>query len=146
MSVAILLNDEIDISRGDLIAPVDDLPIVAKEAEAFLCWMHEVPMQKGKRYWIKHTANSTKVAFTELQYRVNIQSLEEESAPTLGLNEIGKVNLRTASPIVFDDYYRNRQLGGFIVIDEQSNATVGAGMLLEPNKTLPTPEDVDYSI
>jgi bifunctional enzyme CysN/CysC len=146
MSVAILLDDEIDISRGDLIAPVNDLPIVAKEAEAFLCWMHEVPLQKGKRYWIKHTANSTKVTFTELLYRVNIQSLEEESADTLRLNEIGKVNLRSASPILFDDYYRNRQLGGFIVIDEQSNATVGAGMLLEPNKTLPTPEDVDYSI
>ena len=146
MSVAILLNDDIDISRGDLIAPVDDLPIVAKEAEAFLCWMHEAPMQMGKRYWIKHTANSTKVAFTNLQFRVNIETLEEESASTLGLNEIGKVNLRTATPIAFDDYYRNRQLGGFIVIDERSNATVGAGMLLEPNKTLPAPEDVDYSI
>jgi sulfate adenylyltransferase subunit 1 (EFTu-like GTPase family) len=77
---------------------------------------------------------------------VNIETLEEESASTLGLNEIGKVNLRTATPITFDDYYRNRQLGGFIVIDERSNATVGAGMLLEPNKTLPAPEDVDYSI
>jgi len=146
MSVAILLDDEIDISRGDLIAPVDDLPNIAKEAEAYLCWMHETPMQMGKRYWIKHTAHSTKVAFTQLQYRVNIESLEEESASTLRLNEIGKVNLRTASPLTYDDYYRNRHLGGFIVIDEHSHATVGAGMLLEPNKTLPVPEDVDYSI
>ncbi|MFN8008859.1 MAG: GTP-binding protein, partial [Terriglobia bacterium] len=128
MSVAVQLEDQIDISRGDLIAPADNLPNVSKMAEAYLCWMHKTPMQVGKKYWIKQTANSTKMSFTQLQYRVNIQSLEEESASTLGLNEIGKVTLRTAAPITFDDYYRNRQLGGFIVIDEHTNATVGAGM------------------
>jgi sulfate adenylyltransferase large subunit len=146
MSVSFLLEDEIDIGRGDMIVPVGNLPSVGKEAEAMLCWMHQVPLQPGKRYTIKHTTNSTKGILTDVNYRVNIDSLEEEKASTLGLNEIGRVSLRTAAPLIYDDYYRNRRLGGFIVIDETTHATVGAGMLLDPTRVPPLPEYTDYAI
>jgi len=146
MSVSVLLEDEIDVSRGDLIVPVDNLPYIGKEAEAMLCWMHETPMQPGRRYLIKHTTNSTKGVITSLHCRVNVETLEEEEASVLGLNEIGKVSIRSATPLVYDEYYRNRRLGGFIVIDEATSATVGAGMLVEPTKVPPLPEYTDYAI
>ncbi len=146
MSVSVLLEDEIDVSRGDLIVPVDNLPYIGKEAEAMLCWMHETPMQPGRRYLLKHTTNSTKGVITSLHCRVNVETLEEEEASVLGLNEIGKVSIRSATPLVYDEYYRNRRLGGFIVIDEATSATVGAGMLVEPTKVPPLPEYTDYAI
>ncbi|MGH9961075.1 MAG: elongation factor 1-alpha C-terminal domain-related protein, partial [Pyrinomonadaceae bacterium] len=146
MSISLLLEDEIDVARGDMIVPVINLPYISKEAEAMLCWMHEVPLHIGKKYLVKHTTNSTKGIITDLHYRVKIDSLEEEKAPSLGLNEIGKVSLRTAMSLVYDEYYRNRRLGGFIVIDETTHATVGAGMLLEPTKGPPLPEYTDYAI
>lgn len=146
MSVAVLLEDEIDVSRGDMVVSVDNLPYIGKEAEAMICWMNETPLQLGKRYIVKHTTHSTKGVITDLHYRVNIDKLDEEKASSLGLNEIGKVSLRTATPLIYDEYYRNRRLGGFIVIDEKEHATVGAGMLLEPTKVPPLPEYTDYSI
>ena len=146
MSVSVLLEDEIDVSRGDLIVPVDNLPYIGKEAEAMLCWMHETPMQPGRRYLLKHTTNSTKGVITSIHCRVNVETLEEEEASVLGLNEIGKVSIRSATPLVYDEYYRNRRLGGFIVIDEATSATVGAGMLVEPTKVPPLPEYTDYAI
>jgi len=146
MSVSVLLEDEIDVSRGDLIVPVDNLPYIGKEAEAMLCWMHETPMQPGRKYLVKHTTNLTKAVITTIHSRVNVETLEEEDAPVLGLNEIGKVSLRSAAPLVYDEYYRNRRLGGFIVVDETTSATVGAGMLVEPTKAPPLPEFTDYTI
>jgi sulfate adenylyltransferase subunit 1 len=146
MSVSFLLEDEIDVSRGDLIVPVENLPYIGKEAEAMLCWMHETPMQPGKKYLIKHTTNSTKGVITSIHCRVNVETLEEEEASGLGLNEIGKVSIRSATPLVYDEYYRNRRLGGFIVVDEATSATVGAGMLVEPTKVPPLPEYTDYAI
>ena len=146
MSVSFLLEDEIDVGRGDLIVPVENLPYIGKEAEAMLCWMHETPMQPGKKYLIKHTTNATKGVITSLHCRVNVETLEEEEASVLGLNEIGKVSIRSATPLVYDEYYRNRRLGGFIVVDEATSATVGAGMLVEPTKVPPLPEYTDYAI
>ena len=146
MSVSLLLEDEIDVSRGDLIVPVENLPYIGKEAEAMLCWMHEMPMQPGRKYLIKHTTNSTKGVVTSLHCRVNVETLEEEEASVLRLNEIGKVSIRSATPLVYDEYYRNRRLGGFIVVDEATSATVGAGMLVEPTKVPPLPEYTDYAI
>ena len=146
MSVSLLLEDEIDVSRGDLIVPVENLPYIGKEAEAMLCWMHETPMQPGRKYLIKHTTNLTKGVITSLHCRVNVQSLEDEEASVLGLNEIGRVSIRSATPLVYDEYYRNRRLGGFIVVDEVTSATVGAGMLVEPTKVPPLPEYTDYAI
>ena len=146
MSVSLLLEDEIDVSRGDLIVPVENLPYIGKEAEAMLCWMHETPMQPGRKYLIKHTTNSTKGVITSIYCRVNVETLEEEEASVLGLNEIGKVSIRSATPLIYDEYYRNRRLGGFIVVDEATSATVGAGMLVEPTKVPPLPEYTDYAI
>ena len=146
MSVSFLLEDEIDVGRGDLIVPVENLPYIGKEAEAMLCWMNETPMQPGKKYLIKHTTNATKGVITSLHCRVNVETLEEEEASVLGLNEIGKVSIRSATPLVYDEYYRNRRLGGFIVVDEATSATVGAGMLVEPTKVPPLPEYTDYAI
>ena len=146
MSVSLLLEDEIDVSRGDLIVPVENLPYIGKEAEAMLCWMHETPMQPGRKYLIKHTTNLTKGVITSLHCRVNVESLEDEEASVLGLNEIGRVSIRSATPLVYDEYYRNRRLGGFIVVDEVTSATVGAGMLVEPTKVPPLPEYTDYAI
>jgi sulfate adenylyltransferase subunit 1 len=146
MSVSFLLEDEIDVSRGDLIVPVENLPYIGKEAEAMLCWMHETPMQPGRKYLIKHTTNSTKGVITSIHCRMNVETMEEEEASVLGLNEIGKVSIRSATPLVYDEYYRNRRLGGFIVVDEATSATVGAGMLVEPTKILPLPEYTDYAI
>jgi bifunctional enzyme CysN/CysC len=146
MSVSLLLEDEIDVGRGDILVPVSNLPYMSQETEAMLCWMHEVPLQIGKRYLVKHTTNSTKGVITDLHYRVNIDTLEEEKVQCLGLNEIGKISLKTAMSLVYDEYYRNRRLGGFIVIDEGTHATVGAGMLLEPKKVPPLPEYMDYAI
>jgi bifunctional enzyme CysN/CysC len=146
MSVSLLLEDEIDVSRGDLIVPVDNLPYIGKETEAMLCWMHETPMQPGKKYLMKHTTNSTKGVITSLHCRVNVETLEEEEASFLGLNEIGKVSIRSATALVYDEYHRNRRLGGFIVVDETTSSTVGAGMLVEPTKAPPLPEYTDYAI
>ena len=146
MSVSLLLEDEIDVSRGDLIVPVENLPYIGKEAEAMLCWMHETPMQPGRKYLIKHTTNLTKGVITSLHCRVNVESLEDEEASVLRLNEIGRVSIRSATPLVYDEYYRNRRLGGFIVVDEVTSATVGAGMLVEPTKVPPLPEYTDYAI
>jgi sulfate adenylyltransferase large subunit len=146
MSVSLLLEDEIDVSRGDLIVPVENLPYIGKEAEAMLCWMHKTPMQPGRKYLIKHTTNLTKGVITSIHCRVNVETLEEEEASILALNEIGKVSIRSATPLVYDEYYRNRRLGGFIVVDEATSATVGAGMLVEPTKVPPLPEYTDYAI
>ena len=146
MSVSLLLEDEIDVSRGDLIVPVENLPYIGKEAEAMLCWMHETPMQPGRKYLIKHTTNLTKGVITSIHCRVNVETLEDEEASVLGLNEIGRVSIRSATPLVYDEYYRNRRLGGFIVVDEVTSATVGAGMLVEPTKVPPLPEYTDYAI
>lgn len=146
MSISLLLEDEIDVSRGDMIVPVENLPYIGREAEAMICWMHNTPMQVGKKYIIKHTTNTTKGVIGELHCRVNIDTMEEERASSLELNEIGKVSLRTATSLIYDEYYRNRRLGGFIVIDESTHATVGAGMLLVPTKVPPLPEHTDYAI
>ena len=146
MSVSLLLEDEIDVSRGDLIVPIDNLPYIGKEAEAMLCWMHETPMQPGRKYLIKHTTNSTKGVITSIHCRVNVETLEEEEASVLALNEIGKISIRSATPLVYDEYYRNRRLGSFIIVDEATSATVGAGMLVEPTKAPPLPEYTDYAI
>jgi sulfate adenylyltransferase subunit 1 (EFTu-like GTPase family) len=146
MSVSLLLEDEIDVSRGDLIVPVENLPYISKEAEAMLCWMHETPMQPGRKYLFKHTTNSTKGVIAHIHCRMNVETLEEEETSVLELNEIGKVSIRSATPLVYDEYYRNRRLGGFIVVDETTSSTVGAGMLVEPTKSPPLPEYTDYAI
>ncbi len=130
MSVTLRLEDDIDISRGDLIAGADEPPIVARDLEAMVCWMSEQPMRAGGRYAIHHTTRAAKAIIDRLEYRVDVNTLERDTdAGTLELNDIGRVHLRSSTPLVVDPYARNRTTGSFILIDEATNDTVAAGMI-----------------
>ena len=132
MSVTVTLEDEVDASRGDMLSRPHNRPTVAQEVEAMLCWLSPTPMRPGGRYALKHTTRSTRALIEELRYRVDVNTLHrDEAAETLGLNEIGRVALKTATPLLYDPYRRNRATGGFILIDEATNETVAGGMLLE---------------
>ena len=133
MSVTIRLEDEIDISRGDMICRPHNAPAAAQDVEAMICWMDETaPLRVGGKYAIKHTTRTARTVVRGLQYRLDVNTLHrEENAPELALNEIGRVRLRTTVPLLADEYRRNRTTGGFILIDETTNRTVGAGMIIE---------------
>ncbi|WP_396888491.1 sulfate adenylyltransferase subunit CysN [Micromonospora craniellae] len=133
MSVTVRLTDEIDISRGDMICRPNNAPAVAQDIEAMVCWMDESrPLQVGGKYAIKHTTRSARAIVRGLHYRLDINSLHrDETATELRLNEIGRVRLRTTVPLLADEYRRNRTTGGFVIIDETTNRTVGAAMIVE---------------
>jgi len=128
-SITLTLTDEVDISRGDVISGADSPAEVADQFEATLVWMAEEPMYPGRPYLLKIGARTVNATITEPKYRVNVNTLERLAAKQLALNEIGEVNLALDRPIAFDAYQTNREMGGFILIDRLSNATVGAGML-----------------
>jgi sulfate adenylyltransferase large subunit len=130
MSVTVRVADEIDISRGDMLVEPDDPPAAARELEAMVCWMGETPLRPGARFVIKHTTRTTRARVEELDYRVDVNALGHEPADELALNEIGRLRIRTGSPLIVDPYSRNRTTGSFILIDEASNDTVAAGMVL----------------
>nr|BFE59774.1 hypothetical protein GCM10020063_043000 [Dactylosporangium thailandense] len=132
MSVTLRLADDLGIARGDLVCRPNNAPQVAQDIEAMVCWMDETrPLAVGGRYSIKHTTRSVRAEVRGLQYRLDVNTLHrDESATALSLNEIGRVRLRTTAPLAADEYRRNRTTGGFIVIDETSNRTVGAGMIV----------------
>jgi bifunctional enzyme CysN/CysC len=131
MSVTLTLEDEIDASRGDVLCRPDNRASIASRVEANLVWMDERPMVPGREYFIKHGALRTPGSFSRILHRVDVNTLERSDAPALGLNEIGRVELRTSRPILFDPYPKNRVMGAFIVIDRVTNGTVGAGMIVE---------------
>jgi bifunctional enzyme CysN/CysC len=133
MSVTIRLADELDVSRGDLICRPHNAPRPTQDIDALLCWMDEsAQLTPGRKYAVKHTTRAARAVVTQLRYRLDINTLHrDESAGALGLNEIGRVRLRTTVPLFADAYRRNRTTGGFIVIDEATNRTVGAGMILD---------------
>jgi bifunctional enzyme CysN/CysC len=130
MSVTLRLEDELDVSRGDMIVEPEDQPVTASELDAMLCWMSQQPMRPGGRYALKHTTRSARAIVSELEYRVDVNSLEHAPADQLELNEIGRVRLRSSTPLVVDRYRRNRTTGSFILIDEATNDTVAAGMIV----------------
>ena len=147
MSVTILLEHDIDISRGDMIATLDDIPYIDREVEVMVCWMHEKPMAIGRRYFIKHTTNQAPALVTDLRYRVDINTLEEDyRAEDLKLNEIGRIKLKIGKPIMFDNYGKNHGTGALILVDGLTNATVGACMICEPAQPPPMPEYDGYVI
>jgi sulfate adenylyltransferase large subunit len=131
MSVTLRLSEELDISRGETICRAEQAPTVARELEADVCWMSEQPLRAGGRYLIKHTTRNASAIVDGLRDRVDVHTLERATEPPaeLELNDIGRVRLRTGTPLVFDPYQRNRRTGSFILIDEASNETVGAGMI-----------------
>jgi sulfate adenylyltransferase large subunit len=130
MSVTVRVDDELDISRGDMLVEPDDPPAAARELEAMVCWMGQTPLRPGARLVIKHTTRATRARLDELDFRVDVNTLSHEPADELVLNEIGRVRLRVGSPLIVDPFARNRTTGSFILIDEASNDTVAAGMIL----------------
>ena len=130
MSVTVRLDDELDISRGDMICRPHNQPTVAQDIDAMVCWMAEAPLRPGSKLALKHTTRSVRTLVKDLQYRLDVNSLHrDETAPVLQLNDIGRVRLRTTAPLLADEYRRNRSTGGFILVDEVTNATVGAGII-----------------
>jgi bifunctional enzyme CysN/CysC len=128
-SITLTLEDEIDVSRGDVFAKTDALPSVADQFEATVIWMSDEPMLPGRPYWIKIGAKQVSATITEPKYKINVNTLEHLAAKTLALNEIGICNLSLDQSIAFDPYDENRDTGAFILIDRLSNATIGAGLL-----------------
>jgi bifunctional enzyme CysN/CysC len=132
MNVTLRLEDELDISRGDLLCHVADQPTVAQDLDALLCWLAPAPLQPHGRYLLKHTTRTARALVQDVRYRMDVNTFQPDStAPTLRLNDIGRVALRTTTPLLYDAYARNRTTGSFILIDESSNQTVAAGMLLD---------------
>jgi sulfate adenylyltransferase large subunit len=130
MSVTVVLEDDVDVSRGDLICHPDDAPELARDVEATVCWMADAPLRAGGRYAIKHATHAARAIVEEIVDHVDVHTLAPDAAATeLGLNDIGRVRLRTSKPLAFDPYLRNRSTGSFILIDEATNDTVGAGMI-----------------
>jgi bifunctional enzyme CysN/CysC len=131
MSVTLLLEDELDVSRGDLVCHADEAPALARTVEATICWMTDPPLRAGARYAIKHGSHAARAVVDEVVDRVDVETLAPDGAATeLRLNDIGRVRLRTSKPLAFDPYRRNRATGSFILVDETTNDTVGAGMIL----------------
>ncbi len=131
MSVVVRLADEIDVSRGDMICRPHNAPTVTQDLDAQICWMDErAPLAPGKVYAIKHTTRWARAKVAEVDYRVDVNTLHRDTGATaLALNEIGRVRLRTTQPLLVDPYTDNRTTGSFILVDESTNRTVGAGML-----------------
>ncbi len=128
-AVVLSIEDDIDISRGDMIVRTQNVPQIATEAEAYICWMNELPLELDKSYIIQHTTRSTQAHVSAVTYRIDIDTLHREETDELQLNEIGRVKLKTAQPIFYDPYNSNNYTGSFILIDPSTNVTVGAGML-----------------
>jgi bifunctional enzyme CysN/CysC len=131
MSVALRLEDDLDVSRGDMIARPANRPTVSDSFDATICWMSDQPLREGGRYTIKQTTRTARATVKSLQYRIDVNTLHrDQSATELELNDIGRVGLRLSAPLAFDTYVRNRATGSFVLIDEVTNDTVGAGMIL----------------
>jgi bifunctional enzyme CysN/CysC len=128
-SVVLTLEDEIDVSRGDMLVRRNNVPNIGNVFEAYICWMHETPLEPNKPYAIMHTTKSAMAYVSSITYRIDVDTLHRAEATELGLNEIGRVEVVTASPLCFDPYRSNQETGSFILIDPATNVTVGAGMI-----------------
>ncbi|HEY4428659.1 MAG TPA: adenylyl-sulfate kinase [Solirubrobacteraceae bacterium] len=132
MSVAIRLADDIDVGRGSTIVRPHNQPTVSNKFECLLCWMSEQPLSRSRRYLVKHTTRSVMLGAADVRYRIDVETLHrDETATTLELNDLGRVHLELSSPLVFDSYRRNRLTGSLILIDEATNETVGAAVVLD---------------
>jgi bifunctional enzyme CysN/CysC len=146
MAVIVTLKDEIDISRGDMLCRPANAPAVLQDLDAQICWMDEsAALTPGKTYGIKHTTRTARAVVKEIAYRIDINTLHRvEGVEGLALNEIGRVRLRTTKPLFVDEYQSNRQTGGFILIDESTNRTVAAGMIIrESNAEVAPPVETE---
>ena len=145
-SVTICLEHDIDVSRGDMIVGLENLPGQSSDLHAHVCWMHQRKLQAGKKYFLKHATQTVQAVVTQVESRINMATFEPEAAPAaLAVNDVGIVRLKAAKPIVYDGYNTNRLTGSFILIEQGTNATVGAGMLLPPTEAV-KPEYTDFAI
>jgi sulfate adenylyltransferase subunit 1 len=130
LSVTMTLHDDIDVSRGDMIVKPNNPPSVGQDIEAMICWFSERPLRARTKYVLRHTTKEVRAVVREMRYKVDINTLHKvEGEPEFRLNEIGRIALRTSSPLFYDRYNRNRTTGSFVLIDEQTNETVAAGMI-----------------
>jgi sulfate adenylyltransferase subunit 1 len=130
-SVVLTLEDDIDISRGDMIVKENKMPETGQDIEMMVCWLSETPIVLNRKYALKHTTNDVRCIIKDLPYKININTLEKNyNDKTLSLNEIGRIHVRTTKPLYYDPYRRNRVTGSVILIDEATNITVGAGMIV----------------
>jgi sulfate adenylyltransferase large subunit len=129
-SVVVRLADDVDVARGDMLADPADPPVAARELEARVCWMSERPVRTGARLALKHTTRWTRAILDEVASVLDVESLDDRPADELGLNDLARVRLRLAEPLLVDPYAENRATGAFVLVDEATNETVGAGMAL----------------
>jgi bifunctional enzyme CysN/CysC/sulfate adenylyltransferase subunit 1 len=130
MSVTVRLSDDVDVSRGDMIARVKNAPTPSQDIDAMICWMTTEPLRPRQKLAIKHTTRTGRALIKDIQYRLDVNTLHrDQETGELGLNEIGRVQLRTTVPLLCDSYSKNRTTGSFILIDEATGVTVGAGMI-----------------
>ena len=133
MSVTVRLADDIDVSRGTMLARPSNQPTVGQDLDAMVCWMAQQPLTPRTMFALKHTTNNVRAMVTEVVYRLDVNTTHrDESATSLEVNDMGRIRLRSTAPLAYDAYRRNRTTGSFILIDEATNVTVAAGMLLEP--------------
>ncbi len=130
-AVTLLLADEIDISRGDLIVKADQAPPASKQIDAMVCWLAETPLDRARTYLIRHTTRDSKAKVAAIAYRLDVNTLEHVDADRLAMNDIARVSFKLAQPVFADPYAKNRSTGAFIIIDESTNNTVGAGMIVD---------------
>jgi sulfate adenylyltransferase subunit 1 len=143
MSVTLRLEEEIDLSRGDMLVSAQDVPRVSRNFRATLVWLHVNPLELGRSYLVKHTVRQTKIRATRIHHRVDVNTLTHEPATQLQMNEIASVEFEANVPLFFDPYSSNRTTGSFILIDAISNATVGAGMIQEDAAAKPRTEPAE---
>ena len=145
-SVTICLEHDIDISRGDMIVGLEQLPGMSSDLHARICWMSIRPLQAGKKYFLKYGPQTVQAVVTQVEGRINMETLDLEAGPTeFRANDIGVIRLKTAKPIMYDGYTTNRLTGSFILIEQGTNATVAAGMLFPPTEAV-KPEYTDFAI
>ncbi|HNP99267.1 MAG TPA: sulfate adenylyltransferase, partial [Bacteroidia bacterium] len=131
MSVTMLLEDALDISRGDMIVRENNSPQVGQDIDLMICWLNDKKMEQGNRYVLRHTTREVRCMVKDVRYKIDINTLRRiEDDAIFGMNDIGRIQLRTTSPLFFDSYRRNRNTGSVILVDESTNETVGAGMIL----------------
>ena len=131
MSVIITLDDEIDISRGDVIAKPNNLPKADQDVDVMLCWMSQKPLGINSKFFVKHTTKEVKGVVKEIQYKLDISTLRRVEGETqLDMNDLARIKLRTSQPLLFDSYRKNRITGSIILVDEGTFETVGAGMIV----------------
>ena len=128
-SITVTLDDEIDISRGDMIVRSDNLPSVSQDLDVMICWLNEKKLMPNGKYTLRHTTKEVRCVVRAVQYKLNVNTLEHETDLTVGMNDVARLTLRTTQPLVFDAYKRNRDTGSLILIDDATNETVAAGMI-----------------